>query len=207
MENIDETDSNSSTITPRDAQGSSKSEQRQSINESQVGSNLESFPPGSSSESYAPSDMASGNELLQNVMRHGHPVNLDSLVSLLREQIDENKNLRQTLTDSEGIVADHRAENADLRGQLKQQEKTSQEKIEQLSKENSALKKALKKNEDSEKKIKQLENAEQKNEELFNKEKNKLNKKITDLEKKVQQERDSRNIKLKLELQQTIQFR
>ena len=67
---------------------------------------LESFAPGSSSNSYTPRDMATGLELLENAMNQNQSIQQNAFISLLREQIDENKNLRVTLADLETRIAD-----------------------------------------------------------------------------------------------------
>ena len=70
-----------------------------------VNSVLESFANESGSKSYVPSDMVSGQDLLESAIQRtsktlqapdGQSASLNSLVSLLREQIAQNKNKNST---------------------------------------------------------------------------------------------------------------
>ena len=90
---------------------------------------LESFPSGSSSNSYTPSAMASAHGALETVIMDGQSgrqnfqitaYRIDPLISLLREQIDENANLKVRLSDLEATVAD-------LRDRLYEKDKLCQE--------------------------------------------------------------------------------
>ena len=111
---------------PRTSRASqnNQNDQAQSVDQNQrppgelgAESTLESFASGSSSNTYTPSAIASTREVLETAIRDGQSAShtsqmgqhlIDSLVSLLREQIDENRNLRVTLSDLEATVADLR---------------------------------------------------------------------------------------------------
>ena len=85
---------------------------RLQLNGSEGESELKSYPSGSSSNIYKPTDHTSvENEKIdgQSIL---HSANTGPLVSLLREQIDENKNLIHKLSDLE-------AANAELRMKLR----------------------------------------------------------------------------------------
>ena len=105
MENLDEMELIDEQSEISEANRLERVEQNQIVRADSV---LESFPSGSSSTTYTPS----GHVLLENVITDGQldrrRSGIDSLITLLREQIGENQNLRVTLTDLEATVADLR---------------------------------------------------------------------------------------------------
>ena len=210
MQNFDETESNSSTVPPTESQEKNNQvenvDQNQSVHD-QIGAEsiLESFAPGSSSDSYTPSDMATGETLLENAMKGDQSTLSNSVVTLLREQIEENKNLRVSLADLEAAIADYQqqlVESEQKNSQISAEKSDlQQELIDSTSKFESTirnLKNQLRdESKDSSTKIKNLEDAQQKSLKLWDQEKSELLKKISNLESFMKGKRENDDTQVK----------